>query len=73
MKKTLSRRTFLDTTIKTAAITAACAATGVPAARALLAADAATPVSKAGNRIVDIHTHFDAKNPAYLDEFLKIT
>jgi predicted TIM-barrel fold metal-dependent hydrolase len=73
LKKALSRRTFLDTTVKTAAITAACAFTSAPKAGTLLSAEAKAAVSKAGNRIVDIHTHFEPKNPGYIDEFLRMS
>jgi predicted TIM-barrel fold metal-dependent hydrolase len=72
LKKTISRRTFLDTAVKTAAISATWNLVGAPAAKALLPSDAKTG-STAGNRIVDIHTHFEADNPAYLDEFLKMS
>ena len=73
MKKALSRRTFLDTTVKAAAITAACAFTSAPKAGTLLSTEAKAAVSKAGNRIVDIHTHFEPKNPGYIDEFLRMS
>jgi uncharacterized protein len=73
LKKALSRRTFLDTTVKAAAITAACAFTSAPKAGTLLSTEAKAAVSKAGNRIVDIHTHFEPKNPGYIDEFLRMS
>lgn len=49
MKKALSRRTFLDTTVKAAAITAACTFTSAPKAGTLLSTEAKAAVSKAGN------------------------
>jgi len=58
--------------VKTAAITAACALTSTPAAGALLSTEAKAAAST-GSRIVDVHTHFDAKNPGYIDEFLKVS
>jgi uncharacterized protein len=73
LKKALSRRTFLDTTVKAAAITAACAFTSAPKAGTLVSTEAKAAVSKAGNRIVDIHTHFEPKNPGYIDEFLRMS
>jgi len=73
LKKALSRRTFLDTTVKATAITAACAFTSAPKAGTLLSTEAKAAVSKAGNRIVDIHTHFEPKNPGYIDEFLRMS
>jgi predicted TIM-barrel fold metal-dependent hydrolase len=73
MKKTISRRTFLDRTVKTAAVSTALAVSGVPAAKALASAEPQTPAAatSVGARIVDIHTHFEPKEPGYLDEFLK--
>jgi len=73
LKKALSRRTFLDTTVKAAAITAACAFTDAPRAGALFSTEARAAISKAESRIVDIHTHFEPKNPGYIDEFLRIS
>jgi hypothetical protein len=73
LKKALSRRTFLDTTVKRAAITAACALTSAQKAGALLSTEAKAAVSKAGNSIVDIHTHFEPQNPGYIDEFLRMS
>jgi len=63
----------MDTTVRAAAITAACAFTGSPRAGALLSTEAKAAVSKAGSRIVDIHTHFESKNPGYIDEFLRMS
>jgi predicted TIM-barrel fold metal-dependent hydrolase len=73
LKRTLSRRTFLDTTVKATAITAACALTGTPKASALTAPEAKDAVPNAGSRIVDIHTHFAANDPGYIDEFLRMS
>ncbi len=73
MNKQLSRRTFLDAAVKTTAMTAACSLAGAPGANALLTDDAKASASAASTRIVDIHTHFEPKNPGYLDEFLKVS
>jgi len=71
MERSLSRRKFLEASVKTAAVTAALplassATTGMASAQAP-APDTLPP----GTRIVDIHTHFEPKNPGYLDEFLQ--
>jgi predicted TIM-barrel fold metal-dependent hydrolase len=73
LNSTISRRTFLDAAAKTAAMTAASALTGVPAASALPAIDANADVATVGDRIVDIHTHFQANNTEYIDEFLRVS
>jgi predicted TIM-barrel fold metal-dependent hydrolase len=73
LKRTFSRRTFLDTTVRAAAITAAGALTSTAETSALPSPEAKAAVPSAGNRIIDIHTHFAAKNPRYIDEFLTMS
>ena len=60
MRRTISRRTFLDTTVKAAA-------------RALRSNETKPAASTAGSRIVDIHTHFEPGNSGYIDEFLRVS
>jgi uncharacterized protein len=69
MEKRLTRRNFLNT----AAITAACALTSARGLLALSEMETQGTVAGAKPRIVDIHTHFDASNPAYLEQFLKMS
>jgi len=72
MEKELSRRTFLTTAAKTAAITtAAWGLTGASNAHAFFSAEEKAAVSKTGSRIVDIHMHFDDRNPGFIDDFLR--
>lgn len=59
--------------MKTAAIAAAGALNGAPAARALRSSEAKPTASTAGSRIVDIHTHFEPGNSGYIDEFLRVS
>lgn len=70
MPKPLSRRNFI-----------AAAAAAVPLSRMQAqvsnpASSSATPPAAtigAADRIVDIHCHFDAKNPNFIDDFLKVS
>jgi len=73
LNSTISRRTFLDAAVKAAAISATGGLTSVPAASASPLSEANAAAPAAGSRIVDIHTHFQAKNPAYIDEFLRMS
>ncbi len=73
MNKIFTRRTFMNTAAKAGAITAACAFSGPRGMLALAGMEEQAAVSGAKPRVVDIHTHFDASNPAYLDEFLKMS
>jgi predicted TIM-barrel fold metal-dependent hydrolase len=72
MKKKLSRRRFLEATVKTAAMASASAIGGPLAANAMGAGEGQNEVA-AGDRIVDIHTHFEPDNPSYLDQFLRMS
>ncbi len=72
MNRAFTRRNFLNTAAKTAVITATCGITGTGSLLAFPGVEARSGDSAAKPRIVDIHTHFDPSNPAYLDEFLKM-
>ena len=72
MKKAVSRRTFLNTTIKTAAIASLAASAGASAhALGMSQEESAAPAKS--DRIVDIHTHFEAGNPDYIKDFLQMS
>src|SRR5439155_3634130 len=71
MKKTLSRRSFLEATVKTAAVTTGFVLNGVPSAGTTAAEETQAP--NPSDRIVDIHTHFEPENPKYIDEFLRMS
>ncbi len=73
MKKTFSRRSFLNTTAKTAAVASLAATAGATGVRAFHLMEEKSAVPAKRDRIVDIHTHFDAANPQYLDDFLRMS
>lgn len=73
MNKSFSRRSFLDTTLKGAALSSVSAFAGATSVRALDFGEGESAPGEPGERIVDIHTHFDPDNPKYLDEFLKMS
>ena len=73
MKKTFSRRSFLNTTAKTAAVASLAATAGATGVRAFHFMEEKSAVPAKRDRIVDIHTHFDAANPQYLDDFLRMS
>ncbi|MBS1851175.1 MAG: amidohydrolase [Acidobacteria bacterium] len=66
MKNSLSRRNFLATA-------AAAVPLGVMSAQAASAAEAAPGKTSTSDRIVDVHIHFDAKDPNFIDNFLKVS
>jgi len=72
MKESISRRKFLEASVKTAAITAALPFAGSGIASASTLAEGSPPAPPK-QHIVDIHTHFEPKNPGYLDEFLRMS
>ena len=67
----ISRRNLL----RTGGVAAFCRASPLVNAFDLAAAsqEKKTGVGGMGNRIVDIHVHFDPKNPNYIDDFLRIS
>jgi hypothetical protein len=66
-----SRRRFLGCASAAAVVSGVCALGAATRANARLPiADAVTPDEKPG-RIVDMHIHFDEKNPSYIEDFLK--
>ena len=73
MKKTFSRRSFLNTTAKTAAVASLAATAGATGVRAFHLMEVKSAVPAKRDRIVDIHTHFDSANPQYLDDFLRMS
>lgn len=73
MKKKFSRRSFLNTTAKTAAVASLAATAGATGVRAFHLMEEKSAVPAKRDRIVDIHTHFDAANPQYLNDFLRMS
>ncbi len=73
MNKTFTRRTFLNTTAKTAVIAATSAVSGVGGICAFSGMEEQAAATGVKSRVVDIHTHFDPGNPNYLNEFLKMS
>lgn len=73
MKKATSRRTFLASAAKASAIAATYGVAGIPKPGAAPTFEQKTAGSFHGNRIVDLHMHFDPKNPGFFDDFLKVS
>ena len=73
MKKDFTRREFINVAAKVGGIGAGCAISGVAGTFAFAENGEQAAAQGAKTRIVDIHTHFEANNPAYLDEFLKMS
>src|SRR5450432_592690 len=72
MKKSLSRRTFLNNAAKTSALTAMCSYSK-PGGAFGFNSISEESTAAVGSRIVDIHTHYDATNPKYIDDFLRVS
>ena len=73
MQSPFSRREFLSHAGSAAVVLAANAAT-TPRAGAERSGGAAPSTREpVPDRIVDIHVHFDEKNPGYIDDFLKVS
>jgi len=71
MQPPFSRREFLGGA--GSAAVALAGATAAPRAAALLANASLPTPEPASDRIIDIHVHFDEKNPDYIDDFLKVS
>jgi len=69
----ISRRRFLGHAGGAAAFWRAAPLISVFGARAAAADERKTDAGGTGNRIVDIHVHFDPKNPHYIDDFLRVS
>lgn len=72
MTNQFSRRTFLGAAGATTLLSTAPGLSAYASTMNNSAADAA-PASGGKGRIVDIHVHFDAKNPNYIEDFLKVS
>jgi len=72
MQPPFSRREFLNRA-GSAAVALLANATATPRAKAVLSAAALPTSEPVADRIVDIHVHFDEKNPGFIDEFLKVS
>lgn len=72
MNKSFSRRSFLDSTAKAAALSAACSLPGVRHARAFDLLQE-KPASAKQSRMVDIHMHYESENPKFIDDFLRVS
>ena len=71
MQPPFSRREFLSRT--GSAAVALAGATAAPRTNALLSGAALPAPEPVADRIVDIHVHFDEKNPSFIDDFLKVS
>jgi len=71
MQSPFSRREFLSRAGSAAISLLANAAT--PRASAVLSGAARPTPEPVADRIVDIHVHFDEKNPGFIDDFLKVS
>lgn len=72
MKNPLSRRKFLQTASAAAAACNPWKALGGPRISALLAGEQTKAVGDAKGRIVDMHAHFDEKDPNFIATLLKV-
>ena len=72
MRKPLSRRSFIASAAVAVPLGMMQAQVSNPASSS---ASATPPAATTGSsdRIVDIHCHFDAKNPNFIDDFLKVS
>ncbi|MFZ0955312.1 MAG: hypothetical protein WAN60_03150, partial [Candidatus Sulfotelmatobacter sp.] len=70
-----SRRKFLGAVCTTSATTLLSSAPGFGAYASSQNSSSSdgVPVSSGKGRIVDMHVHFDAKNPNYIADFLKVS
>lgn len=73
MTRQCTRRKFISIAAKAGVLGAGCATGCVGGAFAVGARGEQVVAPGAKTRIVDIHTHFDASNPAYLNEFLTMS
>lgn len=72
MKNPISRRKLLGAAGAVATMSISRGILGTPSANAF-SLDQAAPVSaKAADRIVDMHVHFDEKNPTFIADLLKV-
>jgi len=69
----ISRRRFLGHAGGTAALWGAAPIISIFGAQAGTHDDKQPGGSASGSRIVDIHVHFDPKNPNYIDDFLRVS
>ena len=72
MQKPLSRRSFIATAAAAVPLGMMQAQVSNPASSSTSATQPAAATGTT-DRIVDIHCHFDAKNPNFIDDFLKVS
>jgi predicted TIM-barrel fold metal-dependent hydrolase len=72
MKNPISRRKLLSTAGAAAAVSISRSILGTPSANAFLLGQEAPVSAKAAERIVDMHVHFDEKNPNFITDLLKV-
>ena len=70
-----SRRKFLGAVCTTSATTLLSSARGFGSYASSLnnSSSDGVPAASGKGRIVDMHVHFDAKNPNYMEDFLKVS
>ena len=73
MRNRLSRRKFLGNASALAAMPGSWGLLGVPAGSAFLLGEGESASSKTADRIVDLHVHFDEKNPKFIGDLLKLS
>jgi len=73
MRNRLSRRKFLGNASALAAMPGSWGLLGVPAGSAFLLGEGESASSKTADRIVDMHVHFDEKNPKFIGDLLKLS
>jgi len=70
MQRCFSRRQFLTAMGAAATVSVS---RGAVATNALLSEGSSASSAKAADRIVDMHVHFDEKNPNFVDDLVKVT
>src|SRR2546425_12604290 len=73
MSNRLSRRMFLGTAGAAAVVPSTWGFVKAPASRKFLAGEEMPVSDKTASRIVDMHVHFDEKNPKFIGDFLKLS
>lgn len=72
MKESISRRKLLGAAGAAAAVSVSRGILGTPAAHAFSLDQPAPVATKATDRIVDMHVHFDDKRPTFIADLLKV-
>ncbi len=73
MSNRLSRRMFLGTAGAAAVVPSTWGLVKAPPPREFLAGEEMSVSDKTADRIVDMHVHFDEKNPKFIGDFLKLS